>query len=56
MWALRSFTAWRDPHDPYQLMVEAFSAAVRDGAPAPLPIESSIANMALLDRIRDAAG
>ena len=50
------FTAWRDPHDPYQLMVEAFSAAVRDGAPAPLPIESSIANMALLDRIRDAAG
>jgi predicted dehydrogenase len=50
------FTAWRDPDDPYRLMVEAFGAAVREGAPPPLPIESSIANMALLDRIRDAAG
>jgi len=49
------FTAWRDPDDPYGLMVEAFSAAIREGGPAPLPVESSIANLTLLDRIRDAA-
>jgi D-xylose 1-dehydrogenase (NADP+, D-xylono-1,5-lactone-forming) len=48
------FTAWRDPDDSYRLMVEAFSAAVRDGGPSPLPVESSVANLALLDRIRDA--
>lgn len=52
----KPFTAWRDPHDPYRLMVEAFVEAVRSGAPAPLPPESSIANLRLLDRIRDAAG
>lgn len=50
------FTAWRDPHDPYLLMVEAFARAVRSGGPLPLSPESSIANMMLLDRIRDAAG
>jgi predicted dehydrogenase len=49
------FTAWRDPEDPYQLMVEAFADAVRSGGPAPLPLQSSIANLALLDRIRAAA-
>jgi xylose dehydrogenase (NAD/NADP) len=48
------FTAWRDPDDSYRLMVEAFSAAVRDGGPSPLSVESSVANLALLDRIRDA--
>ena len=52
----RPFTAWRDPHDPYRLMVEAFAGAARSGAPAPLPVQSSIANLRLLDRIRDAAG
>ena len=52
----KPFTAWRDPHDPYRLMVEAFTEAARSGAPAPLPVESSIANLRLLDRIRDAAG
>ncbi len=51
----RPFTAWRDPHDPYQLMVEAFSAAVLDGGPPPLPLESSIATLEVLDRIRAAA-
>jgi len=54
--AARPFTAWRDPHDPYRLMVEAFAEAARSGAPAPVPVESSIANLRLLDRIRDAAG
>ena len=33
----------------------AFSAAALEGRPAPLPVESSIANLRLLDRIRDAA-
>jgi D-xylose 1-dehydrogenase (NADP+, D-xylono-1,5-lactone-forming) len=50
------FTGWRDPLEQYCLMVEAFSEAVRTGGPAPLPVESSIANLRLLDRIRDAAG
>ncbi len=50
------FTAYRDPHDPYRLMVEAFCAAAAAGAPAPLALEDSIANLRLLDRIRDAAG
>jgi predicted dehydrogenase len=49
------FTAWRDPHDPYQLMVEAFSVAALSGDPSPLPVESSVANLRLLDRIRAAA-
>ncbi len=49
------FTGWRNPDDPYQLMVEAFTEALRTGGPPPLPLESSIANLRLLDRIRDAA-
>jgi xylose dehydrogenase (NAD/NADP) len=51
----KPFTAWRDPYDPYRLMVEAFVEAARSGGPAPLPVTSSIANLRLLDRIRDAA-
>jgi predicted dehydrogenase len=51
----RPFSAWGEPHNPYQLMVESFSAAALSGAPAPLPVENSIANLRLLDRIRDAA-
>jgi xylose dehydrogenase (NAD/NADP) len=51
----RPFTGWEEPDDPYRLMVEAFSRAVRTGGPAPVPLEGSIANMRLLDRIRDAA-
>jgi predicted dehydrogenase len=39
----------------YRLMVEAFCAAARGGG-APLPLASTVANMRLLDRIRDAAG
>ena len=48
------FTAWRDPDDPYELMVEAFARAALEGSPAPLPPESSLANLRLLDRIRQA--
>lgn len=49
------FTAWRDPDDPYQLMVEAFASAALSGRPAPLPPEDSIANLRVLDRVRAAA-
>jgi D-xylose 1-dehydrogenase (NADP+, D-xylono-1,5-lactone-forming) len=50
----RPFSGWRDPDDPYQIMVEEFARAAQAGEPAPLPVESSIANMRLLDRIRAA--
>ncbi len=49
------FTAWRDPDDPYQLMVEAFATAVIEGKPAPVPVADSIANLRLIDRVRAAA-
>jgi D-xylose 1-dehydrogenase (NADP+, D-xylono-1,5-lactone-forming) len=50
------FTPDPDPDGQYRLMVEAFCAAARTGAEAPLPLESTIATLRLLDRIRDAAG
>ena len=50
-----AFTAWRDPYDPYQLMVEAFADAVLEGGPAPLPVEDSIANLGVIGRVRRAA-
>jgi xylose dehydrogenase (NAD/NADP) len=49
------FTAWRDPHDPYQLMVEAFASSVLTGSPAPLSLTESIATAELTDRVRAAA-
>ena len=52
----RPFSAWRDPHDPYQLMVESFADSVLMGRPVALPLEDAIANMRVLDRIREAAG
>jgi predicted dehydrogenase len=51
----RPFTGSPDPHEPYRLMVEAFSEAALAGDPAPLPLASSIGTLRLLDRIRDAA-
>lgn len=51
----RPFTAWRDPDDPYQLMVEAFAASVLEGTPPPIPLAESIANLRVLDSIRTAA-
>lgn len=50
----RPFTAYRDPHDPYQLMVESFADSVLHGKPVDLPLSESIANMRTLDRIRAA--
>jgi xylose dehydrogenase (NAD/NADP) len=50
------FTAWRDPDDPYRLMVESFADSVIGDQPAAISLEESVANMRALDRIRDAAG
>jgi predicted dehydrogenase len=51
----RPFSAWRDPEDPYQLMVESFADSVLSATPVELPLEDTIANMRVLDRIREAA-
>jgi predicted dehydrogenase len=51
----RPFSSWRDPDDPYQLMVESFGDSVMDGRPVAIPLSESIANMRVLDRIREAA-
>jgi len=50
----RPFTAYRDPHDPYQLMVESFADSVLRDRPVALPLSESIANMRVLDQIRAA--
>jgi len=47
------FTAWRDPHDPYVLMVESFADALLRDLPVAIPPAESIANMRVLDRIRE---
>ena len=50
----RPFTAWRDPHDPYQLMVEAFARSVLEGSPPPRSLDDSIGTAVLIDRVRAA--
>ena len=50
----RPFTAWQDPHDPYQLMVESFADSVQNGTDCEVSLDESIANMRVLDRIREA--
>jgi predicted dehydrogenase len=52
----RPFTAWRDPYDPYQLMVESFADSVIQSSKVAIPVEESVANMKVLDRVREAAG
>jgi predicted dehydrogenase len=37
--------------DPYAVQGDAFSAAVRDGTPVPIPPADAIANMAVIDQI-----
>jgi len=39
------------PADMYTLQAEAFAAAVLDGAPVPLPMPDSIANMEVIERV-----
>jgi predicted dehydrogenase len=51
----RPFSSWRDPDDPYQLMVESFGDSVLHDGPVAIPLSESIANMRVLDRIREAA-
>jgi xylose dehydrogenase (NAD/NADP) len=45
----------REEADPYQLMVESFADSVLHDRPAAIPLSESIANMKVLDRIREAA-
>jgi len=45
----------KDP-DPYRLMVESFGESVMGGRPAAIPVSESVANMRVLDRIREAVG
>jgi D-xylose 1-dehydrogenase (NADP+, D-xylono-1,5-lactone-forming) len=51
----KPFTAYRDPHDPYRLMVESFADSILRDRPVALPLSESIANMRALDRIRESA-
>ena len=50
----RPFSSWRDPHDPYQLMVESFARSVLNDSPVEISPAESVANMRVLDRIREA--
>ena len=50
----RPFTSYRDPDDPFQLMVESFAESVLQDSPVAIPLSESIANMRVLDRIREA--
>jgi hypothetical protein len=49
----RPFTS-KEP-DPYQLMVESFGDSVMKDRPVAISLEESIANMKVLDWIREAA-
>ena len=46
---------WTDEVDQYQLMVESFAESVLHDRPAAIPLSESIANMRVLDRIKEAA-
>ena len=46
---------WPDEVDQYQLMVESFGDSVLHDRPVAVPLSESIANMRVLDRIREAA-
>jgi xylose dehydrogenase (NAD/NADP) len=46
---------WPDEVDQYQLMVESFAESVLNDRPVEIPLSESIANMRVLDRIKDAA-
>jgi hypothetical protein len=50
----RPFSSWRDPHDPYQLMVESFGDSILEGRPAEIPLSESVSNMRVLDQVRTA--
>jgi hypothetical protein len=50
----RPFNSADEP-DQYQLMVESFGESILDNRPVEIPPSESIANMKVLDRIREAA-
>ena len=50
------FGARVDAEDPYQLMVESFGDSVAGDGKVAIPPDDSVANMLVLDRIRQAAG
>ena len=52
----RPFGARYDTSDPYQLMVESFGDSVTGDGKVAIPPEDSVANMRVIDRIREAAG
>ena len=45
----------REEVDPFQLMVESFADSIIDDRPVAVPLTESIANMRVLDRIREEA-
>ena len=45
---------WRDTDNPYVLMVESFGRSVIEDQPLAIPTSESVANMRVLDRIREA--
>ena len=47
--------SWPDDVDQYRLMVESFAGSVLEDRPVAIPPSESIANMKVLDRIREAA-
>ena len=44
------------PADPYACEGDAFAAAILEGRPAPVPMRDAIANMRVIERLREAAG
>lgn len=50
----RPFTPAVDPTEPYRLMVKSFADSVLSHRPAEIPVDESIANMRVIDRIRAA--
>ncbi|MFI4978426.1 MAG: Gfo/Idh/MocA family protein [Solirubrobacterales bacterium] len=46
---------WSDEVNQYQLMVESFAGSVLHDTPVAIPVSESIANMKVLDRIKEAA-
>jgi predicted dehydrogenase len=41
--------------DPYAVQADAYAAAIRDGAPVPIPPEDAIGNLAVIERILHSA-
>ena len=53
--SLKQPFTWRDANNPYVLMVESFAGSVTENRPLAIPTSESVANMRVIDRIREAA-